>query len=576
MKPIIHSQTPLTMTGQRSGVFAMVKGRLIILSLAFVVAFGAVFLQVAYLVAAGMGQEKGAQNPAASLVGRGDIVDRNGEMVATNLQMASLSVRPRMILEQDRERVIAGLLGIFPDLKEERLRKRMTSDARFAWVKRGITPAQQRDVLALGQPGLVFEQEPQRIYPNGNLGGHYVGYTDVDGQGLAGVERGLNEALADGGRVELAMDVRLQHILRREIAKQIDTFEAKAGAGVIMDVKTGEVLAAVSLPDYDPNKVERAGNEERFNRYALGVYELGSLFKIFSIAALLEFTDTQMAYEFDAREPIKMGRFTINDFHAEDRILTVPEVFMFSSNIGSAMMGQMVGTEKLKKFYGDLGLMHAVETEIKEIGRPLVPSPWGDIHTLTASYGHGIASSGLQLTAAVSTIVNGGYAVTPRFVTVTEAERPQENAIQVLSEEASHKMSRLMRLVVSDGTGSKADVPGYFVGGKTGTAEKATARGYDRDRLLSSFVGVFPMTDPQYAILVSVDEPKGQKESWGYATGGWVAAPAVANIVKGMVSVLGLPPQKLHTSRDVSAPLRKYLTNKARKEASNNVVANGQ
>jgi len=278
-----------------------------------------------------------------------------------------------------------------------------------------------------------------------------------------------------------------------------------------------------------------------FNKATLGVYELGSTFKIFSTAALLEKSSHNISSVFDARQPIKMGRFKIRDYHAEKRVLTTPEVFIHSSNIGSAMMGMEVGTENLKNFYRDIGLIESPEFELQEIGKPIVPSPWREINTLTASYGHGIAVSPLQLVSAVSSIVNGGFLIKPTLILNQDKKKNTEN-IRVVSDKTAHRMRQLLRLVVSEGTGSSADVAGFLVGGKTGTAEKPGKKGYDRKRLISSFMGVFPMDKPQYAVFVMVDEPKGIKETYGYATGGWVGAPTVQRVIKNMVSILNLPP----------------------------------
>jgi cell division protein FtsI (penicillin-binding protein 3) len=338
--------------------------------------------------------------------------------------------------------------------------------------------------------------------------------------------------------------VRLQHALKREIADTILDFDAKAGAGLIMDVETGEILAATSLPDFDPHDYQSAKDQEVFNRLTLGVYELGSSFKIFSTAALIEKTNAHMGQKFDVREPIEIGRFKIRDYHPEKRILSLPEVFIHSSNIGSAMMGQAVGTEYLKNFYGDLGLFDTPEFEISEMGRPLVPSPWRDVNTLTASYGHGVAVSPLQLVKATASIVNGGVIVNPTLIKSTNLKdlKKKRPDLRIVSPQTSHRMRQLMRLVVTEGTGAKAEVAGFLVGGKTGTAEKPGKGGYNRKKLISSFLGVFPMDAPRYVIFVMVDEPKGNKASYGYATGGWVGAPTVARVISNMVSILGMSP----------------------------------
>jgi cell division protein FtsI (penicillin-binding protein 3) len=333
-----------------------------------------------------------------------------------------------------------------------------------------------------------------------------------------------------------------------------------------LDVRSGEVLAAVSLPDFDPHDPGAASKESLFNRVTLGVYEPGSIFKVFSTAALLEFENAPMYRTYDVREPLERGRHTIRDFHPEKRILSLPEVFMLSSNIGSAMMGEQVGTDRLRAFYADLGLLDPQDIEIPEQGRPLVPEPWREINTLTASYGHGIAVTPLQMTSAVASVIGDGTLVTPRFVIEGGGADFHDKAMQkpdlrIVRPQTAHRMRQLLRLVVTDGTGGKARVPGFQVGGKTGTAEKPGRGGYRRDKLLSSFIGVFPMSAPRYAVMIMIDEPKGTAKSFGYATGGWVAAPAAQRVIASMAPLLSVPVAPLgpdETDRLV-APLLRHV-----------------
>lgn len=500
--------------------------------------------------------ERTTHATAEGFAPRGKILDRNGLVLASSLPMASLSANPGLILEP--QKVADGLAAVFPDLSRADLLEKLSArNKRFVWIARNITPRQQVEILKLGQPGLVFEEGRRRIYPQGSLGGHLVGYSDIDGTGLAGIERGFGD-LAKGQDVKLSMDIRLQHVLYRETTRAMKEFSAKAGAGIIMDVHSGEVLGAVSLPDFNPHEAGKATPDQRFNRLSLGVYELGSLFKIFSTAAYLDKTPGGMDATFDATKPLKSGRFTINDYHAQNRILTTPEVFMHSSNIGSALMGQAVGTEGLREFYTDLGLLDPMDISLREVGKPLVPNPWREVSTLTAAYGHGLSTTPLQAAAAMASIVNGGELVRPKLI--MGEEKPRTYSKRVISEQTSRQMCALMRLVVSDGTGEKADVPGYELGGKTGTAEKVVAGRYDKGKLLSSFVGVFPMSDPKYLVFIMVDEPRGNKASFGYATAGWVAAPAVARVVEAMAGILGIPPAvSPENSSGLTDNLRHYI-----------------
>ncbi|GJL86078.1 MAG: peptidoglycan glycosyltransferase [Micavibrio sp.] len=551
----------IKIAGERSFAIDQARGRLVLISAVFMLCYMVIAARVIDLtvIQGHLGHERTASlqdsHPSATAITRADVVDRNGVLLATTLKMASLYADPALIT--DAESTAKGLVKIFPSLSYGDTLQKLQSKKHFVWVQRNLTPHEQYAVLELGQPGLGFQRTDRRIYPQGELSSHLIGYTNVDNHGLAGIERSFDRFLGDGKPLTLTIDIRLQHALRREVQKAMSDFTAKAGVGVIMDVANGEVLAGVSLPDFDPHKAGAANSDAIFNRLSLGVYELGSMFKIFSTAALLETHGSPMSTTFDAREPLKAGRFTINDYHAQKRILTIPEVFMHSSNIGSALMGLEVGTKVLKDFYTDLGLLTPMEIEISEVGKPMVPDPWGDVSTMTASYGHGVATTPFQLTSAVSTIVNGGFFVKPKLI--LGADNDNKSDLRIVSPQTAESMRKLLRLVVSDGTGKNADVPGYSVGGKTGTAEKIGAKGYDRKRLISSFVGVFPMENPRYAVMVMVDEPKGNKESFGYATAGWVAAPAVARVVSSMGAILGIPVRAQNGVPEISASLKKYV-----------------
>ncbi len=474
---------------------------------------------------------------------RADITDRNGVLLATSLKTASVYADPKNVL-YPKETALA-LTKIFPDLSYEVVLKKLNRSGRFIWIKRGVVPEDQVRVLEIGDPGLAFRNEYKRIYPQGNVSAHVVGYSNIDGKGVMGIERSFQEVLSDPAlkddSIRTTLDVRLQNALYAELQKTKNKFDAHGASGMIIDARRGDVLAMVSLPDFDPHSPMSTNKKYQFNSATLGTYELGSVFKIFSTAALLETQENALSMSFDATEPLKPGRFTINDYHGEERSLTVPEVFMVSSNIGQALMSEVIGTEGLKSFYKKLGLFDKPDVSFMELGKPQFPKPWRDINTLTASYGHGIAVSPLQLVSAVATVVNGGYKVSPRFVVPKEDGNEQLKA-RIISGETSDVMRSLMRLVVTDGTAKKAGVDGYGVGGKTGTAEKPGKKGYDRKRLISSFVGAFPIDDPEYVIFTMLDEPKGIKESYGYATAGWTAAPTFSNVVKRIASINAILP----------------------------------
>lgn len=564
-------KSTVQIVGTRRCALDQARGRMVAISVFFMLAWILVSVRVFDLTViqgamarAGVAEAGGEEafNPEAAMGKslRADIVDRNGVLLATSLRTASLYVD--QILVHDPAALGASLHNVFPDTSAKEFESRLKGRKRFAWVRRNLTPDEHYKVLELGDPGLDFQEEPRRIYPQGALASHIVGYGDVDGEGLSGVERAFEDRLARGGDpVRLSLDIRIQHALRREIQTAMDDFTAKGGVGVVLDVHTGEILGAVSLPDFDPHRPARAPDNAKRNRVSLDVFELGSVFKIFSTAAALDLRDVSIGHEFDATKPLRRYGFTISDYHPERRFMTVPEIFMHSSNIGAALMGEAVGTEDLRAFYGQLGLTSKMNLEISETGTPLLPDPWRDIHTLTASYGHGIAVTPLQLAAAVAAIVGSGVYVPPTLLAMEEGEKPRSGQ-KIISPDTVREMRALMRLVVTDGTGSNAEVPGYRVGGKTGTAEMSAGGGYDTSRLISSFVGAFPIDDPRYVIFVAVEEPHPNAHSHGYATGGWVAAPAVRRIVMSMGAALGLDVALNVPAQDLSESLRRYVHEK--------------
>lgn len=482
--------------------------------------------------------------PAQPLPSRADIVDRNGVLLATTLTVPSLYADPKQLLEArvDARQTARELVHILPDLDEKEVFDRLTSDKSFIWIKRQLTPQQEYAVNQLGIPGLEFAKEDKRVYPKSNLTAHVVGYVGLDNHGEAGVERGLDRMLRGRSEpVALSLDVRLQYILHDEMARQVKAFDAAGAAGIIMDIHTGEILAMVSLPDFDPNALDTATPNELFNRATLGTYEMGSIFKIFNTAIALQTHAATMTSSYDATHPIHIGHFTIHDYDAQNRWLTVPEIFMYSSNIGSAKMALDIGTDRQRDYLGRLGLLRQpANFQLRELGTPLVPSPWRPINTMTIGFGQGISVSELQMATAAAAAVDGGV-LHPATLLKLPAGYPVPGT-RIFSEETSHDMCKLLRLVVEHGTGKLAAAPGYVVGGKTGTAEKVADKRYATHSLFSSFLGVFPMNDPRYLILISVDEPHGNAKSFGFATGGWVAAPAVKRVVERMAPLVGIPP----------------------------------
>jgi cell division protein FtsI (penicillin-binding protein 3) len=484
---------------------------------------------------------------------RADIVDRNGALLATNLDSPSLYVNSKLMLQagEDPERAAQAITTALPDLPPTELRAKLSSGRSFAYLKRSLTPRQEYAVNNLGIPGIEFSPEERRVYPLGDLAAHAVGYCGVDNVGEAGIERGLNPTIKGAGEpVALALDARVQYVLRDELQQVINQFDARGAAGIVMNVNTGEIVAMASLPDFDPNhppttdpKHSSTEDKDRvFNKLTSGEYELGSVFKIFNTAMALDSGTANMTKSYDARNPIQIGRFSIEDYHGKHRWLTVPEIFMYSSNIGSARMAVEAGGQRQRDFLGRLGLLRpaSIELDKVEVARPHFPAIWREVNVMTIAFGHGIAVTPLHMITATAAIINGGILHPPTMLKVAPgAPVPGE---RVISAKTSEQMRKLMRLVVEFGTAKLAAAPGYVVGGKTGTAEKNLHGHYEEKKLLSSFIGAFPINDPKYVIFTLVDEPHGNKESHGYATAGWTVAPATSRIIQRIAPLLGVAP----------------------------------
>ncbi len=472
---------------------------------------------------------------------RGDIVDRNGMLLATSLMTASVFVNPQEIRDKEETAVKLGrTLG----MDSKRLRQKLDTNKSFLWIKRNLTPKEQQRVNSLGIPGLYFLPEERRVYPYGNLFSHVLGYVGIDNKGLAGLERASDQRLRDRALnrepLAVSIDARLQAILHEEVKKSISEFQAVGGVGVIADVHKGELLALVSLPDFDPHKPGKGSDAAMFNRASLGLYEMGSTFKTFTMAMALDYGVATMKSRYDATQPFRIASHIINDAHPERRWLTVPEVYAHSSNIGTARMVLDVGTKRQKAFMEKLGMLEPLAIELPETATPLIPNPWREINTVTVSYGHGISVTPLHLVRGIAAMVNGG--TLPRLTLVKGGNEGKAEGERVISEETSQNMRRLMRLAVEHGTGSKADVPGYRVGGKTGTAEKIAAGKYEKSAKLTSFIGTFPVDNPRYVVLVMIDNPKGNASTFQFATGGWIAAPVAGRMIARMGPILGIPP----------------------------------
>jgi cell division protein FtsI (penicillin-binding protein 3) len=518
------------------------RRRLRLIGGAFVVAFVALALRMVdlALMSVDAASEPNGVAGAPQSARRADIVDRQGYLIATDYPKTSLFADPAEVL--DREGT-ATQLGRILGLDRARLLASLAEPRRFVWLKRHLTEAERLAIVRLGLPGIGFRTEWHRIYPQRELASHLVGYVGVENQGLAGIEYSFENRLngpgAAAGALVLTIDLGVQEAVRSELAHAVERFNATGGTGLVLEVGSGEILAMVSLPDFDPNRYWAAPPKARFNRNTQGTYELGSLFKVFTVAMVLDAGVVEIDDGYDAAEPLAVGRHRISDFHAHRRWLSVPEVIAFSSNIGAAKMATALGVEGQRAYLERFGLLSRHPIRLPEVEDPQSPSPWRPINTVTAAYGHGVAVSPLQTADAFARVLCSA----PRPPAHLVAEDLPPPAGPVVSAETAAKLRWLMWLTVAEGTGDQAGVPGYLVGGKTGSADKASAGGYHSGGIMSSFVAAFPIEQPRYVVLVTLDEPEGDAATYGFAHGGWTAAPTVGRIIGRIGPLLGLPPE---------------------------------
>ncbi|MDQ6433461.1 penicillin-binding protein 2 [Mesorhizobium sp. LHD-90] len=548
------STASIVVDGARMATGGRTKTRVVMTMAVFFGIYTAIAGRLVYL---GF-QEPDAGGPPVSRVtaSRPDIVDRNGQVLATDIKTASLFAEPRRIVDADE--VIEKLSTVLPDLEIEQTYHKLKGGAGFVWLKRQLTPRQQSEIMALGLPGIGFRTEKRRFYPGGPTASHILGLTNIDNQGIAGMEKyiddnGLADLQASGlavagdlQPVKLSIDVRVQHIVRDEISQAMQRYHAIAAGAVVLNVKTGEVLAMASVPDFDPNNPVNALDKDRLNRMTGGVYEMGSTVKSFTTAMALDSGKVTMQSRFDASRPITIGRQTIRDFHGKGRVLSVPEVFIYSSNIGSAREADVVGVEGHRDFLKRLGLLSRMKTELPEVAKPTEPKVWKKVHSITAAFGHGFSTTPLQTAVGCAALMTG-MLLPPTFLPRSESEA-QEAGEQVVTDYTVEGMRYLYKLNAtkgSGGSGARAQVPGYRVGGKTGTAEKVVNGRYAGNVRFNAFVASFPMDDPQYIVLSIIDEPKPEKPGMG-ATAGLNAAPIVANIIRRSAAMLGVKPDFSH------------------------------
>ena len=534
------------------------EGRLLVLGAVFFLAFSAIGIQMGAM-ASSKAEEPRAIASGNPIIGqRADIVDRNGRILATNFDTYALYAQPRQLV--DPEGAAARLVEIFPELDAERLVKDLTGSRKFVWIRRQISPEQMQAVHDIGDPGLLFGPREMRLYPNGPVASHVLGGASFGREGVesaevigvAGVERQFDQYLRDpaneGHPLELSIDLTVQAAAERVLQGGMMLMNAKGAAAILMDVRTGEVISMVSLPDFDPNSrplpltTGSQSDSPLFNRAVQGVYELGSTFKIFAIAQAMELGLVRANTMVDTKGPMTWGRFRISDFHNYGPQLSTTDVIVKSSNIGTARIAQQIGADRQKDFLTSLGFLAPTSIELSEApsGRPLSPRQWSEISTLTISYGHGLSASPLHLAAAYATIANGGTRVTPTLLKSSELQQGE----RVLSPEVAAEAVSMMRQVVVRGTASFGEVPGYEVAGKTGTADKPMPTGgYYKDKVIATFAATFPASAPQYVLVVTLDEPVETSGTEPRRTAGWTAVPVAAEMIRRIAPLLGMRPQ---------------------------------
>ncbi|MBN9221230.1 MAG: penicillin-binding protein 2 [Mesorhizobium sp.] len=485
---------------------------------------------------------------------RPDIVDRNGEVLATDIKTASLFAEPRRIVDADE--AIEKLTTVLPDIDYEQTYHKLKSGAGFVWLQRQLTPKQQADIMQLGIPGFGFRTEKRRFYPSGETSSYIVGLTNIDNQGISGMEKyideqGLSDLQASGlavardlKPVRLSIDLRVQHVVRDEIAAGLERYRAMGAGAVVINVKTGEVVAMASVPDFDPNNPYNAQDKDRLNRMSAGLYEMGSTFKSFTSAMALDSGKATMTSRFDASHPIRVGHQAIHDFHGKNRVLSLPEVFLYSSNIGSAREAELVGIEGHREFLHRLGILERMQTELPEVARPTEPKVWKQVNSFTIAFGHGVSTTPLQAAVGCAALVNGGYLMNPTFL-VRSQQEAMAVAKKVVTDKTVEGMRYLYSLNAEKGSARNARVPGYRVGGKTGTAEKVINGRYSKDLNFNTFVAAFPMDDPQYLVFTIADAPHPEKPGMTDVAANNAGVMA-GNIIRRTAAMLGVKPDFSH------------------------------
>lgn len=472
------------------------------------------------------------------IVERGIIKDRNGRILASNIFKYNLKAYPNNI--KNVETTIKKLSKKIPNLDEKNLRKKLNNKNKFEVIlRKNMTAPNAKEINSMGIPGLEFFPVLKRYYPHQSLTSHIVGHVNDINLGVYGAEKTFDSILGGGKNISLAIDIRIQFAIKDELLKVYDKLGAKSATAIIADINNFEILSLVSLPDFNPNKSINPKNESYRNSATLNVYEMGSTFKIFTIAAALEETIINLESSFDARKPLKVSNYFIKDFHPENRILNTKEVFTKSSNIGASLIGLELGANSLKRFHRRLGIFEFSSIDLFEKSKPIVPKTWGEIETATLSFGHGISITPMHMVEAASYIFSN-YEF-EKFTIKKQKNITNRNQNKFLSENTRKSILELMTANVLEGTGKQANLKGYNIGGKTATGEKTIKGKYEKNKLVSSFLSVFPAEDPKYISLILFDEPNFRtKNIQNNRTGGATAAPATAKILKRILPILGI------------------------------------
>lgn len=530
MYKIEHNFYPLS-----SRSIKIVKQRSLVAVILFIFLFSIIILRLAYIMVINGTMTKTNESYIPTIVSRADILDRCGAVIATSLPTVSLYACPHEIL--DLEEAIEKIIYVFQGLDKEDLKKKISSSKKFLWIKRNLSPQQEQAVLNQGIPGLHFLKTERRVYPDQNLLAHVIGGTDIDNVGIAGIEKVFDETLrASDNPIILSIDMKIQHAVHDELQRSLSEFNAVGGAAIVMDIALGEIISLVSLPDFDPNKTSNPNEKERFNMATSSAIEPGSSAKMFNTTMALESGKVTPFTRFDARFPLKVGRHTVHDFRGKGTFLSVEEILKYSSNIGSAKIALEVGITEQKRFFKHIGLLDTISCELPETQQPLYPRQWSEASAITISYGHGIAFSPLHIITVFSGIINDGVLNMPTLL----KREVRNTGRRVISSKTSRQMKILARINVTEGANRFAEVHGYCVGGKSGTAEKVKGRSYSKHSNYCGFIGAFPMTAPKYAVYVVLDEPKATPKTYGYATAGWNATPTAARIIKRIGPILGV------------------------------------